>query len=190
TGAGNSTAEKPRLATVVPRVSSGTEMPTASASVNSELTSGRPNWVFAAKSASRCSGCGFIDMVVNSTLSVSVSVRVIACRTVVPTVSSSYHMPMRRSVIASSRLLPQPLAHALNMRLLCLSGSARGRAVRGGGHSPLEFEEAEHLTSIRHAIREICAHFPEGYWREKDSRHEFPWDFYTALAEGGWVGIA
>jgi hypothetical protein len=100
TGAGNSMVEKPRLATVVPRVSSGTEMPTVSASVNSELTSGRPNWVFAAKSASRCSGWGFIDMVVKSTLSVSVSVRVMACRTTVPTGNSSYHMPIRRSVMA------------------------------------------------------------------------------------------
>ena len=54
----------------------------------------------------------------------------------------------------------------------------------------MEFKEAEHLTSIRHAIREICARFPAEYWREKDSRHEFPWDFYTALAKGGWVGIA
>ena len=41
----------------------------------------------------------------------------------------------------------------------------------------MEFEEADHLTSIRHAIREICAQFPDDYWREKDSRHEFPWDY-------------
>lgn len=54
----------------------------------------------------------------------------------------------------------------------------------------MEFEEPEHLTSTRHAIREICAYFPEEYWREKDSRHEFPWDFYNALAKAGWVGIA
>jgi acyl-CoA dehydrogenase len=40
----------------------------------------------------------------------------------------------------------------------------------------MEFEEAEHLTSIRHAVREICAQFGDDYWREKDSRHEFPWD--------------
>ncbi len=52
------------------------------------------------------------------------------------------------------------------------------------------FEEADHLTSIRHAIREICAHFPDEYWREKDSRHEFPWEYYDALAKDGWVGIA
>lgn len=54
----------------------------------------------------------------------------------------------------------------------------------------MEFEESEHLTSIRHAVREICAQFDEDYWREKDSRHEFPWDFYNALAKAGWVGIA
>jgi len=54
----------------------------------------------------------------------------------------------------------------------------------------VEFEEPDHLTSIRHAIREICAQFPAEYWRERDTRHEFPWDFYNALAKGGWVGIA
>jgi len=54
----------------------------------------------------------------------------------------------------------------------------------------VEFDEPEHLASIRHAIREICAQFSEDYWREKDSRHEFPWDFYDALAAAGWVGIA
>jgi acyl-CoA dehydrogenase len=54
----------------------------------------------------------------------------------------------------------------------------------------MEFEEAEHLTSIRHAVREICAQFGDDYWREKDSRHEFPWDCYNSLAKAGWVGIA
>jgi acyl-CoA dehydrogenase len=54
----------------------------------------------------------------------------------------------------------------------------------------VEFEEAEHLTSIRHAVREICAQFGDDYWRAKDSRHEFPWDCYNALAKAGWVGIA
>jgi acyl-CoA dehydrogenase len=54
----------------------------------------------------------------------------------------------------------------------------------------VEFEEPEHLTSIRRAIREICAQFNDGYWREKDSGHEFPWEYYNALAKAGWVGIA
>jgi acyl-CoA dehydrogenase len=54
----------------------------------------------------------------------------------------------------------------------------------------VEFDEPEHLASIRQAIREICAQFGEDYWREKDSRHEFPEDYYNALAAAGWVGIA
>ena len=44
--------------------------------------------------------------------------------------------------------------------------------------------------AIREGIRRICAKFDDEYWAEKDEAHEFPWDFYDALAEGGWVGIA
>src|SRR4051794_9141262 len=54
----------------------------------------------------------------------------------------------------------------------------------------MDFEEAEHLMSIRRTVREICADFDDGYWRDHDSRHEFPWEFYEALAKGGWVGVA
>jgi acyl-CoA dehydrogenase len=54
----------------------------------------------------------------------------------------------------------------------------------------VDFEEPEHVTSIRRAIREICAQFSDDYWREKDSGHEFPWEYYNALAKAGWVGIA
>src|SRR6202000_771830 len=43
---------------------------------------------------------------------------------------------------------------------------------------------------IRRAVGEICADFDAAYWRDHDSDHEFPWDFYEALAKGGWVGIA
>jgi acyl-CoA dehydrogenase len=39
-------------------------------------------------------------------------------------------------------------------------------------------------------VRELAARFDDGYWAERDERHEFPWDFYTAFAEGGWLGIA
>jgi acyl-CoA dehydrogenase len=43
---------------------------------------------------------------------------------------------------------------------------------------------------IRAAIRETCARFPDEYWAERDEKHEFPQDFYTAMASGGWIGIA
>ncbi len=51
-------------------------------------------------------------------------------------------------------------------------------------------ERAESHQAIREAIGRICADFGDEYWRDLDRRHEFPWDFYRALAEGGWVGIA
>ncbi|HEX6452221.1 MAG TPA: acyl-CoA dehydrogenase family protein [Trebonia sp.] len=54
----------------------------------------------------------------------------------------------------------------------------------------MDFDEDDHLTSVRRAVREICADFGDEYWRDHDSRHEFPWDFYEALAKGGWVGVA
>ena len=32
--------------------------------------------------------------------------------------------------------------------------------------------------------------FDDQYWSGCDQRHEFPWEFYDAMAVGGWVGIA
>ncbi|MFD9194941.1 acyl-CoA dehydrogenase family protein [Streptomyces phaeochromogenes] len=54
----------------------------------------------------------------------------------------------------------------------------------------MHFDEPEHVTGIRKAIRDICASFGDPYWRERDERHEFPWDFYNAMAKGGWIGVA
>ena len=54
----------------------------------------------------------------------------------------------------------------------------------------MDFEEPEHLTSIRHAVRDVCRRFGDEYWRKHDQAHEFPWSFYDAMAAGGWVGVA
>ena len=54
----------------------------------------------------------------------------------------------------------------------------------------MEFTRSSDHEAIREGIRRICADFPDEYWAEKDEAHEFPWDFYNALADGGWVGIA
>jgi len=43
---------------------------------------------------------------------------------------------------------------------------------------------------IRDAVRGVCRNFDDTYWRRCDAEHRFPWDFYEAMAEGGWVGIA
>ncbi len=43
---------------------------------------------------------------------------------------------------------------------------------------------------IAEAIRGVCSGFDDDYWARCDREHEFPWDFYARLAEGGWLGIA
>lgn len=54
----------------------------------------------------------------------------------------------------------------------------------------MNFESDQDLELIREGIRDICQKFDDDYWAERDAKHEFPWDFYNALAEGGWIGIA
>jgi acyl-CoA dehydrogenase len=46
------------------------------------------------------------------------------------------------------------------------------------------------FAEIRDGVRRVCAPFDDSYWRHCDQEHEFPWAFYDALAEGGWIGIA
>jgi len=54
----------------------------------------------------------------------------------------------------------------------------------------MDFETTEEHQLIRDAIGKICADFPDEYWSKCDNGHLFPWDFYNALAEAGWIGIA
>lgn len=54
----------------------------------------------------------------------------------------------------------------------------------------MHFEEPEHLSDIRGAIRDLCSDFGDDYWRKHDHEHEFPWKFYDTMASAGWVGVA
>lgn len=54
----------------------------------------------------------------------------------------------------------------------------------------MDFQTNPEHDLIRDAIQKICADFPDEYWAECDELHKFPWDFYNALAKGGWIGIA
>jgi acyl-CoA dehydrogenase len=54
----------------------------------------------------------------------------------------------------------------------------------------VNFEADEDHEAIRQAVRRACARFDDAYWRAHDDDHRFPWDFYAAMAAGGWVGIA
>jgi acyl-CoA dehydrogenase len=54
----------------------------------------------------------------------------------------------------------------------------------------MEFNETEEHALIRDAVRRVCVDFPDAYWSRLDRDHEFPWDFYGAMAKAGWIGVA
>ena len=54
----------------------------------------------------------------------------------------------------------------------------------------MDFSADPDHEAIREGVRRVCADFPDEYWRHCDAAHEFPWECYRALADGGWVGIA
>ena len=53
----------------------------------------------------------------------------------------------------------------------------------------MDFELSEEQQLIIDAVGKVCADFPDSYWAQKDTDHEFPWDFYEAMAAAGWLGI-
>jgi hypothetical protein len=44
------------------------------------------------------------------------------------------------------------------------------------------------LELIRTTVRELARKYDWEYWREKDKKHEYPWEFVQAFADGGWLG--
>ncbi|MFF0497241.1 acyl-CoA dehydrogenase family protein [Nocardia aobensis] len=53
----------------------------------------------------------------------------------------------------------------------------------------MTFEPTEDQQMIRSAVAELCRRFDDRYWMRKDLDHEFPAEFYQAIAAGGWLGI-
>jgi acyl-CoA dehydrogenase len=54
----------------------------------------------------------------------------------------------------------------------------------------MDFSVNSDHEEIRDAIRRLCKQFDDTYWRKMDSDHQFPWEFYNAMADGGWIGVA
>ncbi len=54
----------------------------------------------------------------------------------------------------------------------------------------MDFTPDPDHQAIIDGVDNVCAQFDDTYWSERDTNHEFPWAFYNAMAEGGWVGIA
>ena len=91
----------PRLAIVVPKVVSFTDIPTISPSVNRLLTSGFFHTLLAAATLSMCKGCVFIVSSENHLLSASVMVRVHSWSKTRPGSNSSNHKPAMAILLRS-----------------------------------------------------------------------------------------
>ncbi|KAF4947809.1 hypothetical protein FGADI_10142 [Fusarium gaditjirri] len=44
--------------------------------------------------------------------------------------------------------------------------------------------------TVRDAVNQLCADFPNTYWQERDQTQQDPHEFHAALAKDGWLGIA
>lgn len=49
--------------------------------------------------------------------------------------------------------------------------------------------EQSEQDMIRASVAKIAEGFDLEYWRQKDKKKEYPWDFKEALAQSGWLGI-
>ena len=54
----------------------------------------------------------------------------------------------------------------------------------------MNFAWTSEQAAIRAAVEDVCKDFDDDYWLRKDSEGGFPEDFYRAMAQAGWLGIA
>lgn len=53
----------------------------------------------------------------------------------------------------------------------------------------MDFQLTEDQETIRKAVAGLLRDFDDAYWTRKDQQHEFPDEFYAAVAGGGWLGL-
>jgi acyl-CoA dehydrogenase len=54
----------------------------------------------------------------------------------------------------------------------------------------MDFSLTPDQQNIRDAILKLCARFPDDYWLKHDQEHVFPQEFFDAIQDSGWLGIA
>ncbi|WP_194903675.1 acyl-CoA dehydrogenase family protein [Catenulispora rubra] len=53
----------------------------------------------------------------------------------------------------------------------------------------MDFGLTDDQETIRDAVAGLMRDFDDRYWMEKDLAHEFPAEYYAAIARGGWLGM-
>ena len=54
----------------------------------------------------------------------------------------------------------------------------------------MQLLETDEHRLIRESIIKLCSEFSDDYWEEKDRETSFPFEFFDAMAQAGWIGIA
>jgi acyl-CoA dehydrogenase len=54
----------------------------------------------------------------------------------------------------------------------------------------MDFALTDEQRQIRDEVLRLCARFDDAYWLERDRTATFPETFFSAMAEGNWLGIA
>ncbi len=54
----------------------------------------------------------------------------------------------------------------------------------------MSFDLTDDQRTIRDEVARLCTRFDDAYWLERDGSATFPEEFYRAIADGGWLGIA
>jgi acyl-CoA dehydrogenase len=54
----------------------------------------------------------------------------------------------------------------------------------------MDFELSDEQLQLQDAVAGLCSRFDAGYWLAKDRSGDFPEEFYRAVADAGWLGVA
>ncbi|HWC28977.1 MAG TPA: acyl-CoA dehydrogenase family protein [Dehalococcoidia bacterium] len=52
----------------------------------------------------------------------------------------------------------------------------------------MDFSESPDQETMRAQVRELCAGFPDAYWRRLEAEQAYPEEFVRALTQSGWLG--
>src|ERR1051326_4685256 len=53
----------------------------------------------------------------------------------------------------------------------------------------MDFSTPDEHGAIRAAVRELCAAYPDAYWRDLDRQRAYPTEFVRALTDAGWLSV-
>src|SRR5262245_18685029 len=55
---------------------------------------------------------------------------------------------------------------------------------------PMNFSMSDEQHHLEAQVERLCSRFNDDYWSAADESGKFPEEFYRAIADGGWLGVA